>query len=180
MTQVLMDKFLLLMVTATVTSALIFDVWQKRIPNLVTFPAAFIGILYHGIIGGFDGILLSFAGVAVGLSVFLIPYSMGGMGAGDVKLMGAVGAVLGPSEAFHAILFSAIIGAGYALILLIIYYDTGKDFFQRTVIVIRTLLTTGVFVSVPSRISSEQQPVLRYGVAIALGTFSSLAWKFYC
>ncbi|MBW8308903.1 MAG: prepilin peptidase, partial [Candidatus Paracaedibacteraceae bacterium] len=63
------------------------DVTCRKIPNKLTFPVILWGLVSAGIFSGFNGILFSLGGFLVGLALFLIPFSMGGMGAGDVKLM---------------------------------------------------------------------------------------------
>jgi prepilin peptidase CpaA len=91
------------------------DLTQRRIPNLLTGPTMLAALLAYGLLGGMEGLLFSLRGLAFGLAVFLAPYLLGGMGAGDVKLMGGVGAVLGPAHTFIAILFIAIAGGCMAL-----------------------------------------------------------------
>jgi len=71
------------------------DIEERRIPNKTTLPVILWGFASAGIFSGFNGILFSLGGFLVGLAVFLIPFSMGGMGAGDVKLMAAVGSLMG-------------------------------------------------------------------------------------
>ena len=91
------------------------DLRQRRIPNLVTGPTIVLALITYCFINGLEGFLFSLGGLAFGLAVFAVPYLMGGMGAGDVKLMGAVGAVLGLGQTFVALLFIAIAGGVMAL-----------------------------------------------------------------
>ncbi|MBW6521766.1 MAG: A24 family peptidase [Desulfoarculaceae bacterium] len=91
------------------------DLRQRRIPNLVTGPTIVLALITYCFINGLEGFLFSLGGLAFGLAVFALPYLMGGMGAGDVKLMGAVGAVLGFGQTFVALLFIAIVGGVMAL-----------------------------------------------------------------
>ncbi|MFP3361714.1 A24 family peptidase, partial [Planococcus sp. SIMBA_143] len=65
----------------------ITDVRNRRILNSVTFPAMGIGLLYYTMTLGLEGFLFSGAGLLVGFALLLIPYLLGGMGAGDVKLL---------------------------------------------------------------------------------------------
>lgn len=102
-----------LMIVLIISS--ITDLSQRRIPNLLTGPTIFIALLIYCLISGLDGFLFSLRGLAVGLVIFLVPYLLGGMGAGDVKLMSAVGAVLGVSHTLVALLFIAIAGGLIAL-----------------------------------------------------------------
>ncbi len=102
-----------LMITLLISS--VTDLYQRRIPNLVTGPAILMALLTHGYIGGLDGFLFSLQGLLLGFIIFLIPYLLGGMGAGDVKLMSVVGAVLGWGQTLMALLFIAVCGGIIAL-----------------------------------------------------------------
>ena len=74
-----------------------WDLATRRIPNVLTFGAALAGFFVHGYIAGWSGAESSLAGWAVGVLFFFPMFALGGMGAGDVKLLAAVGAWLGPS-----------------------------------------------------------------------------------
>ena len=95
------------------------DLYKRRIPNLVTGPAILMALLTYGYIGGLEGFFFSLRGLSFGLVIFLVPYCLGGMGAGDVKLMSVVGAVLGWSQTLLALLFIALCGGVIALGLMI-------------------------------------------------------------
>jgi len=109
---------LLLFLTIVLIIGTATDVRFHKIPNWLTFPTMTIGVVYHTAAKGWEGFLFSLEGIAVGIACFAVPYLMGGMGAGDAKLMGAVGGLLGPAGTFIAFLFTAIIGGIYALGLL--------------------------------------------------------------
>ena len=74
------------------TVALFTDTRRGRIPNWLTFPALGLGVALHSFVGGGDGLLFAAEGAALGLGLFLVPFLIGGMGAGDVKLLAALGA----------------------------------------------------------------------------------------
>jgi prepilin peptidase CpaA len=103
---------------------------------------------------------------------------MGGMGAGDAKLMGAIGAMIGPKGVFVAFLYTAIAGGVYALIILLFNMEYFKDFIKRSSIAIKSFVLTRQFISVPAE-KSEKKPKLCYGVAIAIGTFSYILLEYY-
>ena len=106
------------------------DLYQRRIPNVVTGPTICIALITYCLIGGLDGFLFSLGGLALGFIVFLLPYLMGGMGAGDVKLMSGVGAVLGFRHTIVACLFVAVAGGVIALGLMV-YRGTVKQTLSR-------------------------------------------------
>ena len=75
-------------------------------------------MIYFIYLNGLDGFMHSAGGLFLGLALLLPIYIIGGMGAGDVKLMGAVGSILGPHGVFIAFLCSAMAGGVYALFIL--------------------------------------------------------------
>lgn len=166
-----MDIFLTSFIVFGMTIAALWDVKTQKIPNLLTFPMMVFGFAYHGVTSGLTGLGFSAAGLGVGIVIFLIPYLMGGMGAGDAKLMGAAGAVLGAKGVIVAAALSMAFGGVYAMCLLVIHHDFSRSLLRRVGISLKTFLLTGHVISIPSG-KEEKKPVLYYGVPIALGTIS--------
>jgi len=96
--------------------ATVFDWRERKIPNVLTFGGAIFAFALHLSLGGAAALLLAVAGWGACLACFLPFYVRGGMAAGDVKLMAAVGAFVGPLAGFFACLFSLIAGGVIALI----------------------------------------------------------------
>jgi len=138
----------------------------------------FLGLVYYGITNGWNGLLFSLEGLLLGVGMLIVPYLMGGMGAGDAKLMGAIGAMIGPKGVFIAFLYTAIAGGVYALILLMFNMEYFKDFMKRSSITIKSFALTRQFIPVPAE-KSGKKPKLCYGVAIAVGTFSYVLLEYY-
>jgi prepilin peptidase CpaA len=91
------------------------DVRERRIPNLVTGPAMVAGLLLHTICGGWRGLGdAALSGLIAG-GIFLMFYLAGGMGAGDVKLMAAVGCIAGLSPLPLVLIATALAGGVIAL-----------------------------------------------------------------
>jgi prepilin peptidase CpaA len=90
--------------------AVVWDLKSRRIPNILTFGGALAAILAHGYLEGPGGAGWSVAGWLVGAAFFMPFFALGGMGAGDVKLLAALGAWLGPGAAVWVALFSLIAG----------------------------------------------------------------------
>jgi len=96
--------------------AAIWDLKSRRIPNLLTFGGALIAVAVHGYTGGLTGAGWALAGWMVGIAFFLPFFILAGMGAGDVKLLAALGAWLGPGQAAWLALFSLIAGGVLGLV----------------------------------------------------------------
>ena len=103
-------------VIVLVTVAAQADVRTRTIPNRLTFPALLLGIAVHGALGGVDALKSSLIGMAVAGGVLLPGWLFRWMGAGDVKLMAAVGAWLAWPQALIAVLASLIMGGVISLI----------------------------------------------------------------
>ena len=154
--------------------AAITDVRSSKIPNIITFPLAALGLCIHGISNGIEGLLFSLEGLGLGFGLLLIFYMLGGMGAGDVKLLGAVGAIIGPYDVFIAFLVTSCLGGLYAIGLMVMTWGLPSTA-ERVKVILTTWLVARV-VTAPSR-SDNDQPKLRYGLVIGLGALGSQAWR---
>lgn len=156
--------------------AAVTDLRSYRIPNWLTFPALIVGLGLHTYLHGTDGLIFSVEGLGVGLGMFLVLYAMGGMGAGDVKLLAAVGSFIGPGQVFVAGVLAALLGGLYALCLLMRHYGWRAGLGR-----IRTMVTAwGLSRNLNASIErSEMQPKLRYGLVIGLGTVVSQTYLYF-
>jgi prepilin peptidase CpaA len=101
---------------AIVAAAAFTDLRARRIPNALSLGGAALGLLINGTSFGLTGVLLALLGSALCLACFLPLYLAGGMAAGDVKLMGAVGAFLGPLNGFVACAFALMAGGSLGML----------------------------------------------------------------
>ena len=158
-------------VVAVVLAIAAYIDWKDhRVPNGITFTVWIFGIIFHFLIHGWSGLYLSFFGSMTGLATLILPYALGGMGAGDVKLMAAVGAWLGTAAVLHAFVWICI--AGGLMGVFLIYTSGQADERIRTMIIaaknlfsLRTL-DSGVGENAPHRID------LPYGVPITIGFYA--------
>src|SRR4051794_23025176 len=102
----MLTGILLLMVLA----AAAFDIRSRMIPNWLTLGGMAAGLALNVALGGLAGLRWSGAGLLLGFGAYLCLYCLRAMGAGDVKLMGAVGSMAGPSAWFAIFLATAIAG----------------------------------------------------------------------
>ncbi|MBI3979524.1 MAG: prepilin peptidase [Chloroflexi bacterium] len=145
--------------TATVT-----DLRFRRIPNWLTFGAALLGLLANTAALGIGGARLSLVGWGLGVALLIVPFTLRGLGGGDVKLLAAVGALKGPAFVFSSFLYGALVGGLIALGLLIWHRRLGAT--------IRGLVTLQ---PLPTLRQRGQSVRFAYGVAIAAGTAMALA-----
>lgn len=94
------------------------DLRTGRIYNWATVPAAAAGLALGFALNGPGGLWLGLQGLLLGLGLLFIPYLGGHVGAGDVKLLGAIGALKGPSFVLYAGLWGAVAGGVLALAVL--------------------------------------------------------------
>jgi prepilin peptidase CpaA len=145
-----------------------FDLRIHKIPNKLTYPAMLAALAFHTVVNGWDGFLFSLAGLGAGTALLLLPYALGGMGAGDAKLMGVVGACLGARNAVAVFLFVAAIGCIYALGVVIAHRGQFKGYFQQIKYTVFQYIATRKYERIES--ASEGRPRVYYGIAIAAGT----------
>lgn len=166
-----------------------FDLRIRKIPNKITAPAALTGIVLGLILSGIDGLVFSGSGLLFGLLVFIIPYMLGGMGAGDVKLMAAIGALMGWEFTLRAALGTAVVG-GVMVILYMLYKRQLGSTLLKTVGLILVPLAKGIygrtfsprverFIRYFEKQKSISNPTyIPYAVAIASGSMLVLLGAF--
>lgn len=151
----------------------ITDTHRSRIPNLANLALALAGIVVRTAGGGLPGLESSLLGLATGWALLIIPYLMGGMGAGDVKALAALGALLGPDAIFQVFLYTGLIGG----VLAIVHYLFNHDLKAKCLQAIRTLhlfcYTHKLGDLKPGRIEKLRFP---YAAAIAFGFFAYHHW----
>src|SRR6266852_6160768 len=161
-----MESAIVVLLTVLLVTAMCTDLRSSRIPNWLTFPTMGFALVAHVWMDGLQGAIFSLAGLGAGLGLFLILYVSGSIGAGDVKLMAAVGAIMGPYGALLSGLLAIMVGGLYALGAMCYQWGfatTGRKLVSAAQ---GALLTGGKAwtqeLALPFR--------LRYGLAVAGGT----------
>lgn len=148
-------------------TSFITDITKNKIYNIQTYPSMAIGMILGYTAGGGHGILMSFAGLLTGLALLFIIFLAGGIGAGDVKLLGAIGALKGTVFVLWTMFYTGLIGGIMAFALLI--------WKGRLLATFKNLFT---FLRHPVKARADHKPeeriYLPYGVAISLGSVWAL------
>lgn len=109
-----------LVLIALVLGAAVYDIRYRRIPNWLTVMGVAVGLLLNSFLyPGWPGLRLGLLGLAVAFGVYFVLYALRAMGAGDVKLMAAIGAMVGWQNWFGIFIITAIFGGAAALVLVL-------------------------------------------------------------
>ena len=153
--------------------ACISDVRTRRIPNLLTFPAAGLALVFHLATGGWSAAGTSVGGWVLGGALFFPMFALRGMGAGDVKLLAAVGAWVGPGQVVLVALVTSIVGGAIGVVLAL-----GHGYLRSAVANLWMLLmhwrVMGVRPLPAVTLDRSAGPRLVYAVPIAIGTVVTL------
>ena len=110
------DAMALAILAAGAGTGAVIDLRVRRVPNALTMTLAMAGVALAAAGLGRLGVSAAIAGWAAGLALMLPGYLIGATGAGDVKLLAAVGTLLGPEGILWAFLYSAIAGGAIAIV----------------------------------------------------------------
>ncbi|WP_166264822.1 A24 family peptidase [Marinobacter caseinilyticus] len=160
-------------------TAAIWDLRHRRIPNVLVLSGALVGIVLQMVVFGSDGLLSALAGLGAGLVILMPGYLLGTTGAGDAKLMAAVGTFLGPYNVLIAGLVSLIVGGVIALgfMFLALFSANSPSPWQRYGLMFRTLVATGRPVYLRPADGEVMGRKFPFAVSIALGTSMFLIWQ---
>jgi prepilin peptidase CpaA len=168
-------------VLAAVVVAAVTDVWKFKVHNLLTLPLLLAGLVYHGIVGGGEGLGNSLLGLVFGFGSLFAFYVMGGMGGGDVKLMAAVGAWLGMPLTLYVFAASALAAGAYALLLVLMSGRVRETWVNLKIIWYR-VAAVGRHLAAEDHVEAEvkredrRRRVIPFAAMMALGTFALLLW----
>jgi len=158
---------------AVALAGCVTDLRSRRIPNWLTFGAAEAGIGYHLYDAGLEGLGFAAGGWLVGGLIFLPLFALRGMGGGDVKLMAALGAWVGPITAIWAALYAAVAGGVFALIVALASGYT-KQAFANVWSILMFWRIAGVQQHPTLTIDSARAVRLPYALPIAAGLVTTL------
>jgi prepilin peptidase CpaA len=149
-----------------------YDVRYRRIPNAFVLAALVGGLALNGIFGGLSGIATSLGGCALAFVLMFILHIFGAMGAGDVKLFAAIGAVTGAQLVVPTFLVVVLTG-GLLAVVSIIRAGTVISTLHRVLQILVGLLPGW---QMPKfAVPADRTHTIPYGVAITMGSIISIA-----
>jgi prepilin peptidase CpaA len=170
-----------LWMTATVVVPATFlaswiDYRQRRVPNWLNASLALTGLIVQTACFGWAGLGAGLAGMLVGLACLIVPWAMGGMGAGDVKLMGAIGAWFGPWLCLTAFVAGAMVGGVIAVMMILVQRKWSHAWVNMGVILMKMSRWETAFGEFGSaRSFGKTSSLLPYGIPLTIGAWITLA-----
>jgi prepilin peptidase CpaA len=144
--------------------------WRtRRLPNWLTVPSLLLGVVVHTWSAGWHGAVTALEGAGLGLLILLPLVLMRALGAGDWKLMGALGALLGP-HMFLSVLLASIGVSGLMALFLMVHAKRVKVTLRNLFSLVQGLLTFGLRVHPEISLDNTELLKLPFGVAAAGGT----------
>lgn len=173
----------LLLVLGAGCLAAFIDIRSFKIPNYITLPLLLAGVLFHAFVPSGQGASFGLVGAAIGFGSLILFYVLGGVGAGDVKLMAAMGAWLGSSAIVALFLVAALFLGLYAASLAYWQGRLWKDCVKATLIlrqgmtIFKHLGPDERVEEVAGRVGSRKR-LIPYAVMVLGGLVVLLAVKF--
>jgi len=167
--------------------AALTDLRKFKVHNVLTLPLLLSGLLYHSIVGGLSdagwtaGFLNSLLGVLCGSGILLLFYLMGGMGAGDVKLMAGIGAWLGVQFTFYVFLASSL-AAGFYAVVLVVGCGRVRETWVNLKIIWYRVAAIGRHLGAEDRIEAEvnradrRRRIIPFAAMVAVGIIIVAVW----
>lgn len=152
-----------------------YDVHSRRIPNVVTGTGFIAALVLHAAAAGASGVADALGGASIGFGVTLLFFLAGGMGAGDVKLMGAIGALVGWHEIGTVLLSAALWGALFAVI---VAQRRGRlrEVVANTLTLTEHHRTQGLVPHPRLHLRSEGGLRIPFAIPTALGCLTTIIW----
>jgi prepilin peptidase CpaA len=160
-------------VLLVVSLAVPFDVRTRRIPNALTFGAAAAAVCFAFLQAGPSGLTAALAGWFLGAALFFPFFAVGGMGAGDVKLLAALAAWLGPVDAIYLAFFSSLAGGAAALVFSVMR-GYGRQAVSNIWLMLAHWRVVGLKPVPGLTLRDARAPRLAYAVPIAIGALCTL------
>lgn len=151
------------------------DYAERRVPNWLNAALAACGLAAQTAFFGWNGLGWGALGLLVGFAVLIVPWAMHGMGAGDVKLMAAIGAWLGPWLTVISFASGALIGGVAAIIMICSTHRVAHAMVNMHTIMLKMRSVQTAFGEYGgARTFGHTSQLLPYGVPLTAGTLAVL------
>jgi prepilin peptidase CpaA len=166
-----------------VLPAAVFDYRQRRIPNWLVLAGLLCGIALNTFLlydnpSAATGLVYALEGLGLAFAVYFPLYLLRGMGAGDVKLMAAVGAIVGPVLWLWVLFFTAVLGGITAVIVVLSKGRVHHTLQNLWMILVSIRYRQAPYATNPELdVGTDQGVRLPHGVIIAVGAIGFLAAK---
>jgi prepilin peptidase CpaA len=154
---------------ALTISAALLDWRSRRIPNWLTVPGFLSGVTLHVVLNGWQGLRFALAGGALALILLLPLVMLRALGAGDWKLMGAVGAFLG-WKLFLFVMFGSILASGIMAMVQVIRVGRVAETFRNMWTLLKGFFVFGLKKNPQISLDNPRLLKLPFGVAVAAAT----------
>jgi len=156
------------------------DYSQRRVPNWLNVALIVAGFTLHATFHGGWGVWTGFLGMLTGLGLLIIPWLMHGMGAGDVKLLAAIGVFFGPWMTLWSFLVGAAIGGVVALVMILSTGRLRMAMANMGIILVKCSSKDTIFSEFGSAKSfGTSSQLLPYGVPLTAGALVVLAARMF-
>jgi prepilin peptidase CpaA len=145
------------------------DLRARRIPNALSGGALVVGVLLNALYSGWSGALSSLGGVGVMIATLIGPFALGGLGGGDVKMMAAVGAFLGPRLALFGLIAGMALGGVVMVVHLLRVGRLGEKLLSLKNMILSLVLTRSVD-ALRMQAGDPGTISLPYSIPLGLGT----------
>ncbi len=148
-----------------------YDFAQRRVPNWLNLALILIGFAVQACFFGWSGLSFGLMGMLTGFGLLIVPWLMHGMGAGDVKLMAAIGVWLGAGLTFYSFCYGVVIGGVVATVMILSTGRLQMACANMGVIMHKFSSTKKMFSEYGSAKSfGNSSQLLPYGVPLTFGT----------
>ncbi len=172
----LISEFTMLVLLLLFLAVTVSDITRHIIPNVLNLMILICGVVFQLEMIGLSGLMTALGGLLVGLLFFLPFYIVGGMAAGDVKLMAAAATMLGPATAIFAAGLSLVAGLFLALLVVACKGDL-LALLKRYFMIFKTLFFTRQFIYIKPQEGEAAALRFPYALAIVTGTVLALAYQ---
>ncbi|QDV14746.1 Type IV leader peptidase family protein [Rosistilla oblonga] len=165
------------LVAVVMIVAAVIDGMILKVPNWLTYPFIISGWVYAAMASGWNGLGYSLLGTFVGMMLLLVVRAVGGMGAGDVKLLAGLGAWMGASTAWWAFVWTTVVGGIIAVIMIAMSGNWFKHYAM-----FHQIIQEFVTIRNPEKLAAiarERKPTMKllpYGIPMAIGSILYFAY----